>query len=984
MSDLGELYNSIISGVGETAGALGRGLQSAKRVTHPAAAALARLTGLPEGGETTDELIQYFLDKEKELTAGREPEDNTTRTKVVRAIGGAVPASARAVASTLAFGSPTVGMASEGALMGGPRAGAENAAAVQASHLASRFLPPAARPLVDAAVSGGITAAEGGDLGDIAAAAAGTHAANTAFALTSRGRNLGRLPVERTGELSLRGPAPEQPAEPKPPASEPKPVYHAPTKRSVKLQGVHDLAGELAGGDYVILTGTQEAAGPHHAEANVQANESLYRDLRGEGYDPLVMKNNMWEGVEQGPSFHVPDMTLEEGVKYAKKYGQNSIIVARKGVAGIYDVNDGTWSPIDLSKTVMGPAALEQPGYSVYDVGNERVPMFLNVDFNKKAPFTGFPAEKGASKGPQGNPSVQSGASEYMKQLGIPEEKVPQEYLKQPESMLADIADNYESSIHDAGHPAIEKSYQEFNAENVAQFEFAMNKMGMKFEPWRGEGQPYNNSAEMMTDVAKNHHLFFFTGGEMPADHPMSQPSPIEGLTYNDVFRAVHDLFGHAKGGFQFGPRGEFNAFLAHYQMYTPAARSIALVNETLGQNSWVNYGKHIREQLFPPALAERPFAEQKATALNPSVVNPALEAGGRQPVMSPEEIARMPRPLPAERAAYGAEDLFPETAEPTVPEVAKKFQKITRETYGQPKAESRRTAALVKLLREEVPQAIEKFPESQHWYSKKVTGAIEEMSKVFPSIAKEGDRQRLFKTMLAISSNGTDPRDNLAITRRAFGYYENGPGSDEGKNVIPQMNPETGRTWGRPDIGNHFGVLNKIIYEKGEGGAIEWLLSKHPQEELYKYGSEKSLNKYLIPDENGEAYGSAVFGPKIGAFIGALNGNHQVVVDRWLWRTAGRAWGDLVTLDKNGELAFRSLGNAKQNWRSVRDAVNQVAKELGLQPEEVQALQWYYEKGLYEKHGAAEPAQDYETEARELVKKENERKAGKKNNRAP
>ncbi len=63
-------------------------------------------------------------------------------------------------------------------------------------------------------------------------------------------------------------------------------------------------------------------------------------------------------------------------------------------------------------------------------------------------------------------------------------------------------------------------------------------------------------------------------------------------LVANDVFRAVHDYFGHVKDGVGFRADGEENAWRSHASMYTPLARR-AMTTETRGQNSWVNYGPH-------------------------------------------------------------------------------------------------------------------------------------------------------------------------------------------------------------------------------------------------------------------------------------------------------------------------------------------------------------------------------------------------------
>jgi hypothetical protein len=61
------------------------------------------------------------------------------------------------------------------------------------------------------------------------------------------------------------------------------------------------------------------------------------------------------------------------------------------------------------------------------------------------------------------------------------------------------------------------------------------------------------------------------------------------GLNSNEMFRAVHDAFGHGIRGNSFGALGEEVAWGSHAQMYSPLAR-IAMTSETRGQNSFVNY----------------------------------------------------------------------------------------------------------------------------------------------------------------------------------------------------------------------------------------------------------------------------------------------------------------------------------------------------------------------------------------------------------
>lgn len=186
-----------------------------------------------------------------------------------------------------------------------------------------------------------------------------------------------------------------------------------------------------------------------------------------------------------------------------------------------------------------------------------------------------------------------------------------------------EIADAYDAMKHDPTDPAVKKSYDSLKKDIDEQWDHA-EKSGVEFEPWNKEGQPYKSSKEMMEDVKNNKHLYFFQGGDLPEGHPMAEVDPKTGYTSNDKFRAVHDLYGHAAHGLEFGPKGEEGAYNVHAQTLSPESIP-ALTSETRGQNNWVNFGKHMRnaagevvkkgeEGYVPPT--ERPFAEQKAGIL--------------------------------------------------------------------------------------------------------------------------------------------------------------------------------------------------------------------------------------------------------------------------------------------------------------------------------------------------------------------------------
>lgn len=83
----------------------------------------------------------------------------------------------------------------------------------------------------------------------------------------------------------------------------------------------------------------------------------------------------------------------------------------------------------------------------------------------------------------------------------------------------------------------------------------------------------------------------------------------------NDLFRAVHDAFGHGLEGAGFRADGEENAWQAHVRLFTGSAVG-AITSETRGQNSWLNYGPH-GEANRTAKVEDTIFADQK-TGLMP------------------------------------------------------------------------------------------------------------------------------------------------------------------------------------------------------------------------------------------------------------------------------------------------------------------------------------------------------------------------------
>lgn len=225
----------------------------------------------------------------------------------------------------------------------------------------------------------------------------------------------------------------------------------------------------------------------------------------------------------------------------------------------------------------------------------------------------GSPVPAKAKGRPDAVPRAQAVADAYNEGRGYP--RVHHAYAQVDEARAGSIADAYDALPLTDDSPEVREAYEALATEIKAQYAHIVAS-GFTFTPWTQEGQPYQTSSEMAADVRENNHMYFFTGGE--PNKYMAVVDPETGITINDMFRAVHDYFGHAAGGYGFGARGEENAWMSHSQMLSPEARR-ALTTETRGQNSWVNFGRHNYEadgtyKHIPPQ--DRPFATQKLALL--------------------------------------------------------------------------------------------------------------------------------------------------------------------------------------------------------------------------------------------------------------------------------------------------------------------------------------------------------------------------------
>lgn len=349
----------------------------------------------------------------------------------------------------------------------------------------------------------------------------------------------------------------------------------------------------------------------------------------------------------------------------------------------------------------------------------------------------------------------------------------------------AAIAKAFDEMPHAPNDPQVKAAYQALADETLAQYNAIVEKGGLKVTPVNAADYPYHgNPRAVVKDVADNNHMAFFKTdegfGSAPvelAEHPLLRPSGVKvgdhEMLYNDLFRVVHDYFGHVKNGYGFRGAGEDNAWRAHAAMYSPEARR-AMTTETRGQNSWLNYGPHGEFNRTANA-ADTIYAPQKIGLLpdwvmSDRVAAPAVAKTGLTDdaglALKGKDFTKASRATLDEIAAgpkgAGPLDLSSMAAIPDVPQVP-------MDRYVPPRGVSPRMQAA--LDNPKVARGVAKSIEegraigADKWYHN------EPIRRSFVEELGPAEGQRAFQTYMDMVS-ATSPRSDVPTNIRNASYY--------------------------------------------------------------------------------------------------------------------------------------------------------------------------------------------------------------------
>lgn len=237
------------------------------------------------------------------------------------------------------------------------------------------------------------------------------------------------------------------------------------------------------------------------------------------------------------------------------------------------------------------------------------------------------------------NPEISRSYDKYMdlaeEKYGVPRTDINVFARIDPERSRR-IADEYQKMKHDPSNPIVRSAYEKLSEEMMDQYNTLIEDgWTFDFYPRDNEGNvidPYGDPRNAIKDMKENKHLYvyptndgFGTSAKFdPSENPLlgqsGQKFGEEDAMLNDIFRAVHDVFGHGMEEVGFRAQGEEHTWRSHARMFSPEARR-ALTTETRGQNSWLNFNPSTGAKNRVAKVEDTQFADQK-TGLMPKWVS--------------------------------------------------------------------------------------------------------------------------------------------------------------------------------------------------------------------------------------------------------------------------------------------------------------------------------------------------------------------------
>jgi hypothetical protein len=368
-----------------------------------------------------------------------------------------------------------------------------------------------------------------------------------------------------------------------------------------------------------------------------------------------------------------------------------------------------------------------------------------------------------------------------------------------------------------------------------------------------------------------------------------------------------------------------------------------ALLSDTSMTDSAIGSWKKL-QSIYPTAVSEQPNGQWKFDL--EKLRTPAITRTTAVPKGSTVELMNNPLPVKGSGA----------TGVNTI-DVAKALNKYTKRNLGALKPGSEpeeMVARATELAASEAQYQLGQNNSGTTWYTEQMDEHDKIAREMRPTL-KDDTKLSLFKMAEAVLSSGQKPYRNFTSTMEAWDHYEK-------TGAFPSTNPETGKSWGPRGIkayANALESINRLVEEKGEKGAVDWLMGEHPVSELREYNKDVAGKKADL------RHGVIILGEKRGPFAQNLHGMETAfTADMWVSRTWNRWMGTIEVEPETGEITSDSPRNAQER-SLMKQSFAEVASKMGMTTSSLQAVLWYYEQALYSAHGTPKESWSFSDAAR-------------------
>ena len=272
-------------------------------------------------------------------------------------------------------------------------------------------------------------------------------------------------------------------------------------------------------------------------------------------------------------------------------------------------------------------------------------------------------------------------------------------------------------------------------------------------------------------------------------------------------------------------------------------------------------------------------------------------------------------------------------------------------------------------------------------WYDTDVEEAMALLDQYIPELAEYPVYKELMPFLTGAASSGTPVgEDWKAATKVLRQYIKNGE--------LPTINEETGKQFTRRNSFTKALEFSKYYINKnGLENFLTWLDTPTNQtakgladvSDINSLRIESGVYKSPIqPKGRTKMVNADMFGPKIGPFMKKLNGfkDDESVLDVWMNRHFNRKAGNLwqrnadesFRKDKDGNRVASEMARNDQERNIMNRYIQEISKRVGENTDDVQAVLWYFEQGLYTKLGVKSEPASYAEKTREEFQDESSR----------